>query len=65
MSLSDENSNAGFLSSTPSPLGEETKDGGDGKAESNGKGAESFSFTVKNGPRIEDADFARCPQPCA
>ena len=55
MSLNDENNNAeggnGFLSSTPSALGEETKDGGNGKAESKGNGAESFSFTVKNGPR--------------
>jgi hypothetical protein len=49
MSLNDENSNAeggnGFLSSTPSPLGEETKK--DDTAPS------SFSFTGPNGNKIE------------
>jgi len=63
MSLTHENSNAeggnGFFSSTTSPLREERKDGGEGQPGANGNGesqsngAESFSFTVKNGPRIE------------
>jgi len=52
MSLSDENSNAeggnGFLSSTPSPLGEETKGGG-----SDGNGSLSFSFKTPKGLNIE------------
>jgi AAA domain len=56
MSLTDESSNAeggnGFFSSTTSPLGEETKDGG-GNGECQSNGAESFSFTVKHGTRIE------------
>jgi len=57
MSFSDENGNAeggnGFFSSTTSPLREERKDGGEGQPGANSNGAESFSFTVKNGPRIE------------
>jgi RecA-family ATPase len=57
MNLTDENSNAeggnGFFSSTASPLGEETKDGGDNQQAANGNGAESFSFTAKHGTRIE------------
>jgi hypothetical protein len=43
MSLIDENSNAeggnGFFSSTASPLGEETKDGGGDQQAPNGNGA--------------------------
>jgi AAA domain len=57
MSLTDENSTAegrsGFFSSPASPLGEETKDGGDGNGVSQSNGAESFSFKTPSGTKIE------------
>lgn len=43
----------GFLSSTDLPLGEETKNGSNGDALSEGNDAASFSFTTTKGTKIE------------